>query len=117
MGGGLIGYLKILSKHRGLVDTSWWYQVGIWKYWKDLLPGSQEIFTLGRYQVSTKDTGWDLSPQWETLSLFLQGTGDICIAGEKWGHWWTLGEYWKSLGLYSYPGQDGTSPAVSQCPH
>lgn len=48
------------------MDTSWWYQVGIRKYWKDLLPGSQEIFTLGRYQVSTKDTGWDLSPQGST---------------------------------------------------
>lgn len=87
MGRELDGYLKILSKHRGLMDTNWRCQVGTWKHWKDLLPGSQEILTLGRYQVSAKDTGWDLSPQWEALSLFLQGTGDMCIAGENWGYW------------------------------
>lgn len=104
-GGVLSGYLKILSKHRGLVDNNWRCQVGTWKYWQ----------ALGRYWVSTRGTRWELSPHWESLSL-LQGTGDMGNSGEKWGYWWTLGEYWKSLGLHSYPGQDGTSPAVPQCP-
>lgn len=45
-----------------------------------------------------------------------RGTGDMGITGEKWGYWWTLGEFWKMQGWHSYPRKDGTFSAVPQCP-
>lgn len=101
-GGVLSGYLKILSKHRGLVDNNWRCQVGTWKYWQ----------ALGRYWVSTRGTRWELSPHWESLSLF-QGTWAIVVrSGDTGGHWVSTGSHWAC----THPGQDSTSPAVPQCP-